>query len=112
MEHFEITFQTWQHNNQLCVKFPCSHILVALGGFLFTHIVSLSYLSGPSQTQKNQGDGDLHTRVAGPANLATEGKSKRSHWCSLLDCLPSTIEPDANSNKSNFIVLQFVFELV
>ena len=69
----------------------------------------LSYLSGPSQTQKNQGEGDLHTRVAGPARLATEGRSKRSHWCTLLDCLPSTIEPDATSNNSNFIVLQCVW---
>ena len=91
-------------------------IFLLFWGVSFSLIIdksmSLSYLSGPSQTQKNQGEGDLHTRVAGPANLATEGKSKRSHWCSLLDCLPSTMEPDATSNKSNFMVLQFVLERV
>ena len=81
------------------------------GGFTFHSLMSLSlsYLSGPSQTQKNQGEGDLQTRVVGPAKLATEGKSKRSHWCNLLDCLPSTIEHDATSKTSNFIVLQFVW---
>ena len=90
------------------LKFPCFRIIAVSGGFLFHSLISLFlfYLSGPSQTQKNQGEGDLHTRVAGPARLATEGRSKRSHWCSLLDCLPSTIEPEATSNNSNFIVLQ------
>ena len=77
--------------------------------FSLSDSVSISYLSGPSQTQKNQGEGDRHTRVAGPARFATEGKSKRSHWCSLLDCLPSTMETDATSSNSNFIVLQFVW---
>ena len=119
MGHFEIRFQSFCKLDTTTINYVSSfhaHVFFLFWGVSSSLIIdksmSLSYLSGPSQTQKNQGEGDLHTRVAGPANLATEGKSKRSHWCSLLDCLPSAIEPDANNIKSNFIVLQFVLELV
>ena len=91
----------YSYSFQIVVR-PC----LLLGGSFYT-LLSPAYLSGPSQTQKNQGDGDLQTKVAGSANLATEGNSKRSHWCSRLDCLPSA--KDATNNISNFIVLQFVW---
>ena len=64
-------------------------------------------------SRQGQGDGDLQTKVAGPPNLAMEGRSKRSHWCSLApDCLPSTImRMEVMSSSSTFIVLHFVRKL-